>query len=133
MKIKDIMAVDVEVVDRDASLCECAYIMRSADVGGLPVVAEGELVGVITDRDIVVRALAEELDCSGTKVRLVMTPDVVTCREDMDSGEARRLMSAHRIRRLVVVDGEGQLTGILTQSDLSARSDAEAVEAAHAV
>lgn len=123
MKIKDIMAVDVEVVDRDASLFECAYIMKSADVGALPVMSEGDLVGVITYRDIIVRALADELDCSATKVRRVMTPDVVTCREDTDPGEAQRLMAAHLIRRVVVVDGEGQMTGIITQSDISACND----------
>lgn len=121
MSIKDLMTVDVEVVDRDASLHECAYIMKCAGVGSLPVVDQEKVVGVITDRDIVVRALAEGLDCMGTKVRRVMTPDVVTCPEDTDIGEARRLMSAYQVGRLVVVDEEGQLAGIVVRADLAER------------
>ncbi len=121
MSVRERMTVDVEVVDRDASLYECAYIMKCAGVGSLPVVDEETVVGVITDRDIVVRALAEGLDCMGTKVRFVMTPDVVTCPEDADINEAHRLMSVHRVESLVVVDEEGQLAGILAESDLAER------------
>lgn len=126
MKIKEIMTADVEVVDSGASLYECAYIMRCAGVDSLPVVAGDAVVGVITDRDIVVRALAEGLDYAETKVRTVMTRDVVTCPEDMELPAARRLMAERGVRSLVVVDGEGQLAGTADADAVSAPSIAGA-------
>jgi CBS domain-containing protein len=119
MKIKELMLADVEVVDHDASIYEAAYLMGSAGVGMLPVLDEEKLVGVITDRDIIVRAVAEGLDSVSTTVRDMMTPEPISCREDDDVAEAERLMSEHQLRRIVVVDGDGLLAGILAADDLA--------------
>jgi CBS domain-containing protein len=122
MKIKDVMEDDVEVVDRGATLHEAAYLMRSAGVGILPVVDDEKLVGLITDRDIIERAVAEGLDASDTKVRDVMSQDLVVCSEDGEVGEAERLMHERGVSRVLVVDDEGELTGVLEWSDLSPRA-----------
>ena len=120
MKIKDVMVADVEAVEHHASLHEAAYLMRSAGVGNLPVVRDERVVGVITGGDILSRAVAEGLDTVSTRVRDVMTRSVVTCREEDDVEVARCLMLERALRRLVVVDADGGLAGILAAADLEA-------------
>jgi|CXWL01.1.fsa_nt_gi CBS domain-containing protein len=119
MKIKDLMAVDVEAVEQGATLDEAAYIMGSAGVRSLPVVKGETVVGIITDRDIIGRAVAEGLDCVETKVHDVMTGTVVTCRAEDDLTEAQRLLARHGFRQIVIVDGEGQLAGMLDRADIA--------------
>ena len=84
MKIKDVMTKSVETVRPDQTLQEAASRMKSLDVGPMPVCENDRLVGMITDRDIVVRAAAEGRDVRTTKVREAMTPDVAVCSEDDD-------------------------------------------------
>lgn len=121
MKIKDVMSRDVEAVDPMASLEDAAQLMSDADVGSVPVVDEGRVVGVLTDRDIVVRAVAAGLDPSEARAGDIMTPEVVHCHEDDDVRDAADLMEEHQIRRVVVTDGEGGLAGMVSLGDLSAR------------
>jgi CBS domain-containing protein len=123
LKIKDLMTRDVESVDPQASLEEAAQLMSDADVGAVPVVEEGRVIGVLTDRDIVVRAVSSGLDPSEAKVGDVMTPEVVHCHEDDEASDAAGLMEEHQIRRVVVTDGDGALAGILSLGDLAARLD----------
>jgi CBS domain-containing protein len=92
--------------------------MRNLDVGPLPVVDRGKLVGVVTDRDITIRATAEGRDPRLTPVEEVMTRDVVACREDDDVRVAAKLMQDAQLRRLLVVDGLGRLVGIVSLGDL---------------
>ncbi len=129
MKIKDLMVVDVEAVEQGAGLDEAAYIMGSAGVRSLPVVKGETVVGIITDRDIIGRAVAEGLDCAETKVRDVMTSAVVTCRAEDDVLEAKRLLSRHGFRHIVIVDGAGELAGMLDRADIAsaAHEPAQAV------
>lgn len=119
MKIKDLMTEDVEYVDPLASLEEAAQIMSDADVGSVPVVEDGRVVGVITDRDIVVRAVAAGLDPEDAKVGDVMTPEVIHCHPEDDVEDAANLMEEHQIRRIVVTDGDGRLAGMLALADLA--------------
>jgi CBS domain-containing protein len=127
MKIKSLMAVDAEVVDPSATLEQAAQVMADADVGCLPVLQDGRPVGVLTDRDIVVRAVAEGLPAGATKVEDVMTRDLVTCGEDDEVEEAADLMALNQIRRLLVLNAGGELAGVISLADL-ATEDAGAAE-----
>lgn len=117
MKIREAMEADVEVVDRGATLYEAAYIMRAAGVRSLPVVEDERVVGLITDRDIIERAVAEGLDAGEVFVREVMSHEVALCREDDDLGAAERLMRERGIERLFVVDGDGCIAGIVARPE----------------
>lgn len=123
MKIKELMTRDVESVDPMSSLEEAAQLMSDADVGSLPVVDEGRVVGVLTDRDIVVRAAAAGLDLSEARAGDVMTPEVVHCHEEDDALDAASLMEEHQVRRVIVTDADGGLAGIVSLGDLSRHLD----------
>ncbi len=126
MQARDIMTSDCECTRPDASLQNAAQKMRDLDVGPLPVCGENNrLVGMITDRDIVVRALAEGMDPQSTKVRDIMTPGVVPCFEDQDVEEVARLMEEHQIRRLVVLNRNKRLVGIVSLGDLAVETKDE--------
>ena len=119
MKIKDVMTKSVETVRPDQTLQEAASRMKSLDVGPMPVCENDRLVGMLTDRDIVVRAAAEGRDVRTTKVRDAMTPDVVVCSEDDDVKDAAKTMKDRQIRRLVVVDGQKRVAGIVSLGDIA--------------
>jgi len=118
MQVFEAMTPDVVSVLPDTKLVDAALAMRNLDVGPLPVVDEGRLVGVITDRDITVRATAEGRDPRITEVSEVMTPEIVACREDDDVRIAARMMQDAQLRRLLVVDDRGLLVGIVSLGDL---------------
>lgn len=121
MQVRDIMSSPCEKIDFNATIAQAAQQMKSCDVGILPVEKDDEIVGVITDRDIVIRVLAEKLDPGTTLVNKVMTSEVITCREDADIGEAATLMEDKRIRRLVVLDRSDTMCGILSVADFAVR------------
>lgn len=129
MTVGPIMTRDVECTRPDASLYEAARRMKDLDIGVLPVCGEqGRLLGILTDRDIVVRGVAEGQDPVMTRVRSVMTTPVVTVFEDQDIGDAVRIMEQHQIRRAVVVSRHRRLAGILSLGDLAAGGvDSDAV------
>lgn len=126
MKIKDIMTPEVEIVGPDASLQEAAAKMRSCDCGAVPVCDGKKVVGIITDRDIVVRAVAAGDDFFSKKVSDVMSRDVAYCFEDDDLSKAERLMEDKQIRRLIVLDASKQLAGIVSIGDLAVEGEQEA-------
>ena len=119
MKIKEVMTRAVETVRPDQSIQEAAAKMKSLDVGPMPVTEGDRLVGMITDRDIVIRAVADGRDARTTKVRDAMTTDVVSCREDDDVKDAAKKMKDRQIRRLVVVDGAQKVCGIVSLGDIA--------------
>jgi len=120
MQLKDIMTPNPECIRPDAMLQEAARRMRDLDVGPLPVCGdEGRLVGMITDRDITVRAVAEGKDPKTTPVREAMTEDVVFGYEDQDVADAARVMEQQQIRRLVVLSRDKRLVGIVSLGDLA--------------
>jgi len=120
-KVSDFMTRNVQVVRPDESLQRAAQVMDELNVGSLPVCDRSGLVGMITDRDITVRATAEAVTPRLGQVRDVMTPDVVYCFEDQDVAEAARLMKGHQIRRLVVLDRDKRLVGIVSLGDLAVK------------
>lgn len=119
MQLKDVMTRAVEVIGPDASLQEAARKMKGLDIGPLPVCDGERVVGVITDRDITIRAVAEGRDPGHTRVRDVMTPDVEFCFDDDDLVKAARLMQETQIRRLLVLDRQKHLVGIVALKDLA--------------
>jgi CBS domain-containing protein/sporulation protein YlmC with PRC-barrel domain len=119
VKVKDIMTRDVEVIHPEATLWESAQKMAALDVGPLPVCSGDQLVGMLTDRDITVRATAQGRDPKTTRVHEVMTPEVVYVFEDDDISEAARIMMEQQVRRLVVLNQSKQLVGIISLGDLA--------------
>ena len=116
--VRDAMTPGVETVSPSQPLREAAKLMKRGDFGSLPVVEDGRLVGVVTDRDIVVRAVAQGLDTSSAQVGEVASTGPITVQPDQDLDEALLLMAQHRIRRLPVVEGE-TLVGVLSQADVA--------------
>jgi CBS domain-containing protein len=125
MLLREIMTRDVEVIRPDATLQEAAERMRSLDVGPLPVCDGDRLVGMITDRDLTVRGTAAGKDPATTQVKEVMTPEVRYCFEDQDIGEAARVMQELQIRRLIVLNREKRLVGIVSLGDLAVETGDE--------
>jgi len=118
------MAGAVETVAPDTSVEDVARIMAKAEVGSVPVTEDGLLAGIVTDRDLVVRVLAEGRDPRSVTAGEVASTDVVTVGPDRPLAEARELMARNQIRRLPVVD-EGRLVGILALGDIAVQDDAE--------
>ena len=116
-KIREIMTSDVETCTLLDNVFEVAVKMKELNVGAIPIVDEGRLVGMITDRDIVIRCIAEKHPPS-SKVEAVMSDHLVTASPEMSTQEATKLMAQHKIRRLPVVDGE-KLIGIVALGDFA--------------
>ena len=133
MKIRDIMTSAVITIGEEAPLVEAARVMKENDIGALPVLNEGVCTGIITDRDIVVRAIAEGQDPYTATIRDAMTTDCVFCFEDQDLEEGVQMMEDHHIRRLLVTDRNERLVGILTLQNIADADDetlsSEALEA----
>jgi CBS domain-containing protein len=123
MKIRDIMTPNVEIAHAGMALQEAARMMRDADTGFLPVGEGDKLIGTLTDRDIVVRCVAEGRDLSSATVRDAMTDELVYCHADQDTSEAAQLMAERQIRRLPVIDQDKRLVGIVSQGDLATRTN----------
>ena len=118
MHIRDVMTPNPCYVSPDDSIQAAAQIMRDEDTGVVPVCDNGRAVGIVTDRDIVVRAIAEGQ--VNRPVRDIATREVIAASPDMSTREAAELMSEHQVRRLPVVDG-GRLVGIVSLGDLAVK------------
>lgn len=125
MKIRDVMTPDVRTIAPDATLREAAQMMAETDVGMLPVANEDRLVGILTDRDIAVRAVAAGRG-PDAPVQETMSPEIKYCFEDDDLDEVCENMADQQLRRLPVVDRDKNLVGIVSLSDLARKGDGEA-------
>jgi CBS domain-containing protein len=119
MRVHEVMTRGVECVSPDSTLQEAAAKMKSLDIGPLPVCDHDRLVGMLTDRDITVRATAEGEDPTVILVRDIMTPEVVYCFEDQLVTEAAQLMKEKQVRRLLVLNRDKRLVGIVSLGDLA--------------
>jgi CBS domain-containing protein len=120
MRVNEVMTRGVECVRPTDDIASAAARMRDLDIGPLPVCGDDDrLVGMLTDRDITVRAVAEGRDPKKTRVSDVMTPNIIYCFEDQDITEAARLMKENQIRRLVVLSRDKRLVGIVSLGDLA--------------
>jgi CBS domain-containing protein len=118
MKVSEVMTRDVRLANPNETIADAARIMAEIDAGILPVGDQGRLVGMLTDRDIAVRAIARGMG-PGTRVGDVMTAEVRYCYDDQDTEEVCRNLAEHQIRRVPVVDREKRLVGILSLGDLA--------------
>lgn len=123
MLVKEIMTREVQVIGPDSTLEEAARKMKDLDIGPLPVCENGRLVGMLTDRDIAVRSTARGEDPTRNRVRDVMTPEVIYCFEDEDVAKAGQLMKKKQVRRLLVLNRDKQLVGILSLGDVAVKTD----------
>ena len=115
---RDIMTKSVKTATRADSLQTVARLMRDGDMGSVPVVEDGKLVGIVTDRDLVVRSIADGKDAS-TSIAEAMTTDIFSVKPDDFAFEAIRLMGDKQVRRIPVVDDEGRLAGIIAMADIA--------------
>ncbi len=121
-KIKDIMTRGVHVILPDCNIQEAAQKMMNLDVGALPVCDGEKLLGIVTDRDITLRAVALGSDLHNTNAREIMSSPIVYCFEDQDIEEVSRIMEVEQIRRLVVLNKEKKLVGIVSLGDVAVKT-----------
>lgn len=119
MKVQEVMTTKVESIVSTTTLRTAARKLSDLGVGALPVVDDGKLVGIVTDRDVSVFAIAMGRDPQSTEIAKVMTKEVFTCNQDQDIAEAAKIMEDHQIRRLAVTDGGDAVTGFLSVDDLA--------------
>ena len=125
MKVNEIITHDPEVIRPETALIEAAQKMKSLDIGMLPVCDGDRLVGVITDRDITVRGVAQGYDPKTARVQEVMTPEVIYCFDDEDVKDVAKKMEEKQVRRLPVLNREKRLVGIVALGDLAVRTGKE--------
>src|SRR5439155_16579300 len=126
MKVSQLTTKNVSVPDLETTLEEIATMMRDEDAGAIPVLDDEKLVGIVTDRDIVVRCIAEGRDPVGTTSEDILSPDLTTIRPNDDVDTAARVMSQRQVRRLPVVDESGNLVGMLSLGDIAVKEDGDA-------
>jgi CBS domain-containing protein len=121
--IREIMTANPSTIEPDKSIADAARIMKQEDAGVVPVTENGRLTGMVTDRDIAIRVVAEGKDPQSTTVREVASTDLVTVDPQQDLDEALRLMAQHQVRRLPVVEEDGRLVGVVAQADVAREGD----------
>ena len=120
--VRDAMTDNPRSISQSAPVVEAARLMREEHIGSLPITDDEQLVGMITDRDITTRVVAEAADPKTTSVGAVYSRDVVSVEPDNDLDEALQLMARHQVRRLPVVEN-GRLVGIVAQADVALREN----------
>jgi len=125
MRVNQIMSRNVVTVPVEATIAEAAELMKAHDIGFLPVVTGDIVVGVVTDRDLVVRGICERVSPYLTPVRAVMTATPVWCYDHDVLTDAADILAANRVRRLVVVDSSKNLVGLLSMDDLAAHMSSD--------
>ena len=117
-RVKDVMVPNIAIIDPESSLREAMQEMEEIDCGLMPVGAQEKLIGIITDRDIAIRAVAKGKDPQKTKVREIMTNKVLSVSEDTDLNEAAEIIKTHKVNRLIVKDKKGRVSGIVSLTGL---------------
>lgn len=121
--IRDVMTSNPCTIDAEKSVAYAAKMLRDEDVGLAPIVEGDKLIGMLTDRDIAIRVVAEGRDPGQVKVRDVASKQLVTIDPQQDLDEALRIMAKHQVRRLPVVEEHGQLVGVVAQADIAREGD----------
>lgn len=119
MQLKDVMTKNPKVLPVNATVRDAAKLMKEIDSGIVPVIENNRLAGVVTDRDIVTRLIAEDRSPNDTRVEKVMTDKVYFCYEDQDVKDAAKLMSEKQVRRIPIVNRQHELVGIISMGDLA--------------
>jgi CBS domain-containing protein len=126
-KVREVMSARPRAVSPDTSVQEVAELMEQEDVGSLPVLEGDRLQGIVTDRDIAIRAVAKGKDPRGMPVREITTRELVTVGPDDDLAEALKLMATYQVRRIPVVDDDERLVGVVAQADIALEAKEKAV------
>ena len=124
MKVRDVMTSNIVTAMPDTTLEEIATMMKTEDTGAIPVVEEGELIGIVTDRDIVIRCVAEGRDPSEVSAEDILSEDVEVVDRETDVAEALEIMGRRQVRRLPVVE-KGELVGMVSLGDLAVKQGDE--------
>ncbi len=124
MQVHEVMSKDVQFVSPDTKINEVARSMRESDIGAIPVCESDRLVGMVTDRDIVVRAGDAAQALNDVAVSEVMSKKIITCRDTDSLEDVARLMREHQVRRIPVLDESKQVVGIISLSDLARQQQA---------
>lgn len=127
MQVSEIMTEHVQGIAPDTTVRDAAELMKQLDVGVLPVLDGGKPAGVITDRDIVLRSVAEGEDADGVRVGAIMSPASVTCRHSDDVAQVAQTMERCQVRRVLVLDDQGAVAGIVSLGDIAISSHGEAL------
>ena len=122
MQVREIMSHEAKIIDPNTTIRDVAQRMRADEIGALPVGENDRLIGMVTDRDIIVRAVAEERAPGSTTVREVMSDHVFYCFEDEDVDRAAKTMAEHQVRRLPVLNRDKRLVGVVALADLGRES-----------
>jgi len=122
-RIREVMTSNPSTIEPNKTVADAARIMKQEDAGVVPVTENGRLTGMVTDRDIAIRVVAEGKDPKSTPVREVASKDLVTVDPEQDLDEALRLMAKHQVRRLPVVEEDGRLVGVVAQADVARHGD----------
>lgn len=122
MQVREIMSTAVDLIDPSTTVAEAAQLMSEDDVGALPIGENDRLVGMLTDRDIVLRGIAAGKDVKSATAREVMSPGILYCFEDQDVEDAAKVMSAKKVRRLAVLNRDKRLVGLVSLGDISTAS-----------
>jgi CBS domain-containing protein len=119
MNVRDVMTARPRYATPDTPLSQVAELMETEDIGAIPILDGDRLVGMITDRDIVVRAVAKDKDPRRMPSREISSGELLTVGPDQDLSEALHLMAQHQVRRVPVVDDENRLVGVVSQADIA--------------
>ena len=130
--VRDTMTENPRSIKASASVVEAAQLMREEHIGSLPITDDEQLVGMITDRDITTRVVAEAVDPTKTSVEDVYSRDLITVEPGEDLDEALQLMARHQVRRLPVVEN-GRLVGIVAQADIAISENEKTGELVEAI
>jgi CBS domain-containing protein len=126
MKSKDVMTEKVVFCYPEDKVAKAAKKMKKADIGSLPIVDNKEnkkLTGIVTDRDLALKVIGKGRNPKSTKIKKVMTKDVVTCRTTDEVQKVMNLMAEHQLRRIPVVDKDNRVVGVIAQADMATRLD----------
>lgn len=121
MKVSEVMTRGAQGLQASENVVHASNLMRELDVGAIPVFQDGHIEGMVTDRDIVVRCIGQNLNPLHTSVGEIMSKDAKTCSQDADINEAARIMENYKIRRLIVTDMKGEVTGMVSLGDLAVK------------
>ncbi len=125
MQVKDIMTPNVQGIEASATVMDASKRMQRLNIGALPVFEQQRAIGMITDRDIIIRSIAADMNAAKTPVRDVMTESILSCSVNSSIQEAAELMEQYQVRRLLVRDENDHVSGVISLGDLAVRSDKE--------
>ena len=125
MQVKEIMTTNFEMINSSEQITEAAKKMKTLNVGVLPVKEGNKIIGMITDRDIVIRALAENKDLGNVMIKDVMSTEIARCSSEDSIEDAANIMKEKKLRRLIVLDNENIPVGIVSLGDIAAKAESE--------